>query len=153
MPFETESFKDGFANNDLQLDPYERKPKISDEITQTIARLLGWHDTSKQYRSILSDADGRLLVSSSPTQSSAATNSQASVGVASSQLLAANPLRKQYIIQNLGSVAIYIAFGTAAIVATHFQLPAGGIFADDVWVGAIFAISTLAAQDVRIVEM
>lgn len=148
-----ESYKDGFGNTDLQLDPYDKKPTISDNIQQTIARLLGWHAASLTYKTILADTDGRLLVSSSPTQSALATSSQANVLLVSVQLLAANPNRKQYILENLGANPIFLGFGSNAIAASGFSLPSGGIFADDVWVGAITAIALVGSNDVRIVEM
>lgn len=145
--------KNNFANTDIGLSPYLVNPEISETIQQTLARLLGWDNDTQQFKLILVDGDGRVLVSTSPTQASSGVNSQATVGVASSVILAANTLRKQYIIQNLGTTAIYLGFGSAAVVATGFQLPPNGIIADDVFIGEIQAISTVAAQDVRIVEM
>lgn len=147
------AFKAGFANNDLQLNPYDVNPIIADGVDQSISYLLGWHETSDSWKSVLVDTDGRVLVSTSPTQTETATNSAATVTTTSGNLLASNPSRKQYIIQNLGTVPIYIKFGTPAVVASGFQLPVNGIFADDVYTGVISAITASGSSDVRIVEM
>lgn len=147
------AFKPGFANNDLQLNPYDVNPIIEDTIGQGISYLLGWHETSDSWKSVLVDTDGRVLVSTSPTQTETATNSAANVTNVSSNILAANDSRKQYIIQNLGTVPIYLKFGTPAVVASGFQLPVNGIFVDDVYTGVVSAITASGSSDVRIVEM
>lgn len=145
--------KPGFGNTDLQTTIIDHYPEIEDKIVQTLSRLMGFDNANQLYRQLLADADGRLLVSSSPTQATIAVNSAAVVGIVSSQILAANNSRRSAYIQNLGGVPIYIAYGIPAAIATGLQIPVGGIFIEDRYLGAINAISTVAAQDVRIVEI
>lgn len=145
--------KVGFADTDLELEPYDRSPVISDDIQQSLTRLMGWDDNNNIWRSALVDVEGKLKVSSSATQTDIASNGLAVVGVASIALAAANPDRRQIIIQNKGTVAIYIGFGVTPVVGTHFEIPVNGTFADDVFTGIINAIASLAAQNVIVVEM
>jgi hypothetical protein len=147
------SNRDGFDNEDLNPNKQLRKPSISENITRTLARLMGFHVGTATWKLLQSDIDGRLLVSSSSTQTNTATNSNPTVGVASAAILNANPTRRQYIIYNNGSVNIYLGFGTAAVVTNSLPVPPGGIFIDDVFTGVVNAISGTAGQDVRVVEM
>jgi hypothetical protein len=145
--------KEGFANTDLEISSYNPYPEISEDIQQTLARLLAFDILNDRNKSLICDSDGRLYVSTATTPSNVAVNSAAVVGVATSQILAANGSRKQVTIQNLGTVAVYISYGTPATLATGYQIPSGGSYIENVYTGAINAISSLAAQDVRIVEI
>lgn len=151
MPFK--SRKNGFDSLDINPDHQVRKPDISDSIQQTIARLFGWWRGGEQFRLVEIDQDGRLLVSTSPTQGSTWVNSNPTVGVTASAILNQNTSRRQYIIENLGTADIYIGGTSAVTTATGLKIPSGGIFADDVYTGALYAISGTAGQDVRVVEM
>jgi len=145
--------KDGFASTDLEIVSFDAYPEISIDIQQSLSRLLAFDSLNKRFKTLLCDSDGRLYVSTAATPTNTATNSAASVGVATSQIVAANASRKQITFQNLGSVPIFISYGTPATLATGYQIPVGGSFIEDKYTGAVNAISTLAAQDVRIVEI
>lgn len=145
--------KPGFADTDLQIDDREFYPEIQPGIIQTLSRLMGFDSSNSRYRALLADVDGRLLVSTSATQGSVAVNSQVNVGVASGQVVAANASRKSVYMFNLGTVNIYVNYGNPAIVASSFPiLPNTGIF-EDRYLGVINAISTIAAQDLRVIEI
>jgi hypothetical protein len=73
------------------------------------------------------------------------------VGVAEVQLVAANSGRKGISIRNNGSVAVYIG-ATGLVVGDGFPLDPGDVWAESDFLGAIFAISGSAAQDVRVLE-
>lgn len=145
--------KQGFANTDLQIEGYNAYPDISDNIQQTLARLLGFDANNQIYRALLTDPDGRLYVSTSATQAASAVNSQVTVGVVSVALVSQNNSRRSLTIQNLGAAPIYLAYGQAALVATGIQIPSNGIYIEDRYLGAVNAISSAAGNDVRILEI
>lgn len=143
---------DGFNTLDLGLQPYQKDIVIADKLDQALARLLGFDVNNKTWRTLKTDSDGRLYVTTAPTQTNVAPQSNPTVGLAQSAILAANPSRKLMIIQNLGAAPIYIGFGNNITTATGFQIAAGQTFIDDHFLGVVNAISGVAAQDVRIVE-
>lgn len=146
------STRDGFGNTDLGLTPYVPFPDIDEKIQQTISRLLGWDYLSDIYRSLIVDSDGRLLVSSSPTKADSGNNSAVTVDNVGVTLLANNPLRKSYVIQNLGVNIVYIQFGNTPLTTTGIALDTNGILTDDIYTGIITAITSVGNSDVRIVE-
>ncbi len=145
--------KPNFAQSDLQLFPFEPNLEVSDQIQRAVSFGYGWHSTSERWKSILVDADGRVLVSSSATQAASGSFSNTVVGAAALAVLGENLTRRQYIIQNLGTVAIYLGFTSALTVANGLQIPVNGVWIDDKYVGAVYLISSLAAQDVRYQEI
>lgn len=146
-------FRSGFWRTDLNLDPFTTEPKVSLDIDQTLARLLGFDYAGEQFRLVRVDADGRLLISSSETNTTSAQNSQATVTELGATLLSANPSRRQYIIQNLGDDPIYLNFGGTSDTTIDLQLPSNGIFIDDIYLGVVSALVEAGIScDVRIVE-
>lgn len=143
---------DGFNTLDLGLQPYLSDIPISDNLQQTLDRLMAFDVNNKTWRTLKSDSDGRLFVTTAPTQTSTAPQSNPTVGVAQSAILSANPSRKLMMIQNLGSAAIYVGFGNNITTATGFQIAPQQTFIDDHFLGIVNAISGSAGQDVRIVE-
>jgi len=147
------SNKLGFGKTDLQVVNPELYPDISDAIQQTLDRLLGYDVGNGQYKTLVCDSDGRLLVSTSALATSNANNSAATVGVASAQVVGANANRKSIYFCNNGTAVIYLGYGIDATLITGFPLPVGGYLFEDKYLGAIFAISTVAAQNLRVLEI
>jgi hypothetical protein len=138
---------------DAQVEPFFITPVVSDDIQQTLSRLLGWDRNSQLWRLVETDVDGRLLVSTDATKVSVGTNSAVSVGVASTAILAANNTRRYFVLYNNGTVPIAIEYDTTAVLATGLLIPVGGMYSDDGYVGAISGIASVAAQDVRVLEV
>lgn len=147
------SNRGGFSKTNLQIDPVERYPDISSDIQSTLARLMGFDPNNEQFNLLLCDSDGRLLISSSASVAASANNAAAVVGIATTVLLVANPSRKAAYIYNNGTVTIYTMYGNPATLALGFPIPPAGVFIEDRYLGQINAISTLAGQDVRLVEI
>lgn len=145
--------QDNFANLDSGIFNRNPYPDISEDVQQTLSRSYAYDAGNGINRRILCDSDGRLLVSTSASTSAAANNSQITVSLVSVQLVAANGSRKYLAIENLGANPIYIVLGSVALVATGFQIPSGGIWIEDRYLGAINAIATIAGNDVRIQEV
>lgn len=139
-------------NTDLNIVPLVINPDIADQLIQAFVRNFGWDANNKLWRRVLTDTDGRMLVSTSVTQGSSSNQPQINVGTSTVQLLGINNSRRLVMIQNLGAVPIYIGFGVPATVAGGFQIAAGGTFIDDHFLGAINAIAPSGTADTRIVE-
>jgi hypothetical protein len=81
----------------------------------------------------------------------------------STEVLAANPNRKKVILQNVGTVPIYVFLGDADASSTNysFVLQAGpveadgrgGAFVDEVYSGAIRVLGASAGAKISVVEM
>lgn len=103
-------------------------------------------------------------VTVTPTTSTAASvPAQTVVGTTAAQVLAANASRKRVMLQNVGTTRIYIAYGSTnpTTSAFHVALPAGGsagdgssqMISDDMWQGAIRAISSAAGGLLVVTEL
>lgn len=88
----------------------------------------------------------------------AVTHGTVSAGTASSSILSANPDRKYALIQNDGTVDVYMALGTPALSNFGIRLVAGGGSyemsrgAANVFSGAINVITSVAGQKVLYTE-
>jgi len=148
----SKSIKANVNRTDLALNPNPVQPDVDEKLIQSFARLLIWDSSNEIWKLALSDADGRLLVTTSATQASVANQPQINVALVSIQLLAANPSRRLVIIQNLGANPIFVNFGSTALAASGLQIGSGQTFIDDHTNGVINAIALVGSNDVRIVE-
>ena len=97
-----------------------------------------------------------------PTSNTVSAAGPSTIGASSATLLAANALRKRLILQNVGTTRILILFGAGSASASnyHIALPAGGNsndgssapYVDQLWTGAIQAISSAAGGSVQAME-
>jgi len=126
---------------------------ISDDIQQSLARMLVWDYANKQWVLPIADTDGRILVSTSPTKATANNSSNPTVTTTSAAILSENTSRKQALIQNTGAVSVYLGFGEDATVATGFLLIPDAIYIMDVWLGSVTAIVSAGTSTLNIQEM
>lgn len=147
------AIKRGFYDVNFLVIPRERDEDISDNIQQTLSRLLGFDDSNNRFDLVKIDTDGRLLVSSSQTKTDSANNSQVAPTTSDITVLAANPDRKQYIIQNVGGVDVYLNFGATVVTGTDMLLAAGATFIDEIYQGTVTGKTISGTADLRVVEM
>lgn len=88
----------------------------------------------------------QLVTSSIGTQLSSAA---VTVGTSAVVVAAASSSRQSVVIQNKGSVPIYLG-GSAVTTATGIEVAAGAAFTIDKTTAAVYAISGSAGQDVRV---
>lgn len=74
------------------------------------------------------------------------------VGVAATLVRAANASRRSILVQNNGTADIYVGSSAAVTVATGIRVPLGGGAFESQAIGAVYAISGTAGQDVRFSE-
>lgn len=102
-------------------------------------------------------------VTTTPVTSSTATSPAVNtVDGTAETVLAANSSRKRFMLQNVGTTKIYIAFGATPTTSNyHLALPAGGsqndgsspVYTDEMWTGNVQAISSAAGGLLQITEM
>lgn len=143
----------GFYRTDFPIEPPPTREEITEGIIQTLTRLIGWDEDSSLFRLLTVDSDGRLLISTSPTQTANANTSKVAPDTSDTTVLNANPTRKQYTIYNNGSVTVYITFGTTVDTSIDFPLPAGGLISDNVYTGVITGKTASGTGELRIIEM
>ncbi len=99
-----------------------------------------------------------------PENSSTVTaHAQTAVGVVAVVLLAANASRKRFMVQNTGTTTIKLGFTSTDPTQTSYHValssgaPAdsgrGGTYMDDLWIGTVEAISSVAGGTVVVTEM
>ncbi|MES2224993.1 MAG: hypothetical protein V4478_03325 [Patescibacteria group bacterium] len=92
-----------------------------------------------------------------PTLLKNATNTGVAVGVASAAILTTNTARQNAVIVNGGSNAVYLGFGTAAVVGQGVYLaPSGGTYQindQNLYIGAINGITSTQTSQVTALEI
>ncbi len=141
-----------FAAVDFLAD-FPRLPiEAEDKFWQVLSYGLFWHEASNRWKRPLCDVDGRLLVSTSPTKSNECVQSKPAPTNVSSTVLSSNSSRKQMIIQNTGSVAVYLKFDDSAATTNDFKLDVGATLIDDVYYGEVRAITASGTGELRVAE-
>lgn len=144
--------EEDFAAVDFLAD-FPREPiEADDKFWQVLPFTLGFHQESARWKRILVDTDGRQLVSTSPTKSNTCTQSIPSVTTTSSTVLSQSSDRKQMILQNTGTVPIYLKFGASAATVNDFELLPDAVLIDDVYYGEVRAITASGTGELRISE-
>lgn len=126
---------------------------INSETTKGLSFILGWDYTNERWARLLSDSDGRLLVSTGQTKTETNTSSNPTVTSSDLEILQANPDRKQVYIQNLGTDNVYLGFGETASVSDGFVLFPKMTIIEDVFIGSIHAIAASGSHILHIQEM
>lgn len=119
---------------------------------QALSYMLGWIATTEAWTPILADVDGRLLVSTSPTKSNEANHSMPVVTNDSSIVLIENASRKAIVIQNTGTVDVFLSMDGGDATVEDLLLPVDSTYTDDVYFGKITAITASTDGELRIVE-
>ena len=147
------SQKDGFDNTDALISPHIDLPDVSDDIQQTLARLLGWDSNNQLFRLVTVDSNGALFGSIGPQKVTTFVVTAFTVGVAAVQLFISNGSRKSLLILNNSANAIFIGPTNGVTTATGFPLAPGASYSDDLNNGPIWAISAVAGNNVRTLEL
>lgn len=129
---------------------------------------VGGQDNVGNFVPLLFDASGKLLIAGSLSVGAVTSNTitnaaQTTIGTTAAQILAANASRKRVRIQNHGTTVIKLVLGAGTPTQTiyHIALRANGvaedgsspIFVDDMWIGAIQAISSAAGGLISVSEL
>lgn len=141
-----------FNNIGKVIDPPLPPQEIENGLKQTLARLLGWNYLRDRFDFLITDADGRLLVSTDPTKSEDVTHSVVSVTTSSGEVLAALPTRRAFTILNNGSVVVYFQLGTPAATDTSMPLNPGISWSDTLYIGQVTAIVSSGTCELRVLE-
>lgn len=149
----THVFTRGFYDTNLEMQPYIPTRDVSDDIQQTLDRLLGWYDAGKYWQAVQVDNTGRLLTSPSSVPVTTGTASQKNVTTADIEILAANSSRNYWIIKNFGSDVVYVTLGVTALTTTGYPLSPGDQIGDTIYKGSIRGIAASGTQDMRIIEV
>ena len=145
--------------NEFGLRPKNLVETISANFSKVFSYLFGWDVNNLIWRAIRTDVAGNLLVANGAQAVNAPSITNFAVTGTSQQLLAYNPLRRSFAIYNDG----YNTDGiVAALILTYpsptgnyqLNLPAGSLYEDDSWQGAVFikAQNDDFAQDVTVIE-
>jgi hypothetical protein len=146
------SGKRGFGRIDIEATALKDQPEILDIIQPVLSRLIAWDNANEIFKLVGLDSDGRLLVSSGSTKTKTFNESDPSIGTSAVSILAENNNRKQYLIQNVSDTDIYIGFTSSVTTSLGYKLVPDATFGDDVYLGAIYAITSVASKSLRVIE-
>lgn len=141
-----------FERTDLEFVPFERDPDVSDEITQALARMMGWDYVNELWRRFRVDATGAISVVTAPSTSAQLENASITVAGAADLLVAANANRRSIRLFNQGPDPIVIDDTAGVSVASGYPLPSGGEWFSDTYKGDIFALINGVTATVKTME-
>lgn len=146
-------YEENFGSVDVKSE-YDGQPVEAETLYhQALSYILGYITTKKQWKPLICDTDGRLLVSTSSTKSNTTTQSKPAPTTSSAVILSENTSRKLMIIENTGSVDVYLAFRQGAATTNDFKLVPSATYIDDVYYGEVRGITASGTGELRVVEM
>lgn len=141
-----------FNNLGVVIEPRLESREVSEGYSQVLSRLLGWNEAQERFDFLTMDTDGRLHVATDEAKIKNVSNSQATVTIATEQLI--NPLanRKGLILFNHGTVTVFFALDSTVLTSTGMVLNPGVAFETNVWDGAVAMKTISGTSDVRVME-
>lgn len=128
-------------------------PDLDPKLLQALTYLIGYSDDTERFELLAVDSDRRLLVSSGSIKTDDGNISRPSIDNTADVILNANPDRKKMIIQNVGTVTVYLGFTNTVTTATGFPLPVNAVWEDENWIGALYGITASIANELSVIEM
>lgn len=145
--------KPDLGNTAFEFSVDNSNPDIEDMIGQNLSYLIGYDIVSDKYRYVTVDSDGKIFISSGSVPTASANISIVIVGVAAIILLSTNTSRNSFQIFNNSANTIYVGFTGSVTTILGFPIPSGAVWSDSEYVGDIYAISSVAGNNIRIMEM
>lgn len=146
----SKSILEGFDRSNVQIEPPLPNPTILPDITQTLARLLGFDPLSKRFLIINADSDGRLLVSQSTTKTTIGVITRVALTGSTQLALPENTSRRSFRLLNRSAVLVKVGFSTP-ITTSYFTLDPNGTYSDDIYSGNVYLLGS-AADIVEVLE-
>lgn len=145
-------YEENFGSVDVASE-YNGQPVQAEEtFVQSLSYILGYIAQKKAWKPLLSDTDGRLLVSTSPTKSNSSNHSNPNLAASSFLVLAENEDRKAYVIQNTSGQDVYLSFDGGDATTNDFLLVNNATWVDDIYYGKVTGIAASASGSLRVVE-
>lgn len=138
-----------FYKTDLALTPEIAAPNIDDEIGQSLSRLMAWYPAGNYFRRVACDVDGRLYITMSGVPILSPVYGATAVASTALKVIATNPNRRKFLLQNLGPNDCYMGFDGNLTTSLGILIPNGAVYTDDTYIGDIFMIC-IAAQSADI---
>lgn len=146
-------YEDGMSMLDVQATNPQELIETEDKYRQALSFLFGWFAPKRRWKPILSDADGRLLVSSSETKSGVGEHSAPEISAVSAVMLPANVNRKLMIIQNFNDFDVFLSFDGGDATAVAFILQSGASYVDNVYYGKVTGRTATDTGSLNITEL
>lgn len=146
------SFMDGFANIDIELQPFDESPEIDPSLGQSLVRLFGWDEANKTWRALSVNSTGQVSTTTQETTIATGSYSAAAVGITATQIAPSNADRKRLLITNNHTDTLYIGFDNTVSVLTGYPINAGESIEITEYNGTVFGIMPTVAGDARILE-
>lgn len=143
----------GFGLTTLDLEPPKVNPEISENITQTLDRLMVWDTINKHWVQVTGNADGAILVTSSAPSSQAPRFGRVVIGAAASRLFNVNNLRKQIVLKFQTDIDQFIGFDNTVTVGNGIQMHPGEFLSIDNYTGEIWGLNGVAGKSIQFIEV
>ncbi len=146
------STRDGFGRTNMALEELVLDPNISDDITQTLGRIMGFNYITRQWVGLATDIDGRLVISQSGVQTNQAIAGTVNVLLTATLIRPENPNRRQILLVNNGTTMSYIGFNAGVTALLGFPLPPGSTYEDSLYTGEYWGIAITSFCNFRFME-
>ena len=143
---------EGFERVDIALSPFDSDPTISEDIQQTLTRLMAWNVANKRFELVRLNSDGSLAFTIGEGRVNTGLVTITSVGIVAVIILPSNSDRRYFSVVNAGGATVYIGFTSGVAPSTGYPIPPGGTFGNDVFYGTLYAVTSAGATDVRVLE-
>lgn len=136
----SQSSVDGFGRTEFDLEPVKLNPEVTEDIQQTLSRLLLWDRINRRWIAPSANPDGQMNVTFAGVAINNIRYGTIIVPAATGMLFAANNYRRQLIIE-VYSTEIYIGFSAATALGNSIRLSAGSVFSIDNYIGEVWGLT------------
>lgn len=103
----------GFEDFEFETDNDPANPDISEDVQQTLARIILWDDAGQRWRAAECDNIGRLVVSPAGTSYDTITETWPAINTTAQQIVEPNPVRRWIRITNREYTEVRYGFSSA----------------------------------------
>jgi hypothetical protein len=145
--------EENFENDDIAGVPQVFEYFVSNLAKLVLARLWAWYPGGQQWKRLVCDETGRLIIATAVVPKSTANVTQVEVGTSVVLIINENPQREVLTILNNGTETVYIGVSSTVSTTNGFALLRGAGITLEGYVGPIYGISPTGTNNVCIWEM
>lgn len=143
---------DGFGRTNVDVQPENLIPDISDNIQQVLDRLMVFDYNNHIWRAVAGDLDGRLIISLTGVQVNTGVVANMALVAGANLVRPANSNRRLVRFYNNGAAILYIGFTAAVVAGAAFPFVPGSIYTEDLYTGDIWMAAPIGGGSLVYME-
>ena len=142
-----------FAHAEESEQDFEKIKKVDDKLTFSVSHLFGFDYLRSQWNKLITDSEGRLIVSSGATTTRNCEISEPNVDGSPSLVANYRENRKELWIHNSSGFDLYLLFDDSAGLTSGMLIPKDATFIFTVYIGEMYMINNSGSGSIYVVDV